>query len=482
MSYSKRAHTFRTADGNCPAARTRLGSPSFVGFNKTRSVPAGFIFEHVPQHRPACIQNGFSHPRLGKLCGADIADNDKRVFRSNLAAGLVELILANISNLGVDSFDAALVTSALCNGECNLVFAIVLQGGNSIAVAACGEHLQPEVNSYLAVASWQIVSNFTLETNIPATTSVLGKAARPDGVVGNVPRFPEMEFALEVDNMRAFKANSTLDKWEPSEGALGATTSAETRGVPSSVARDYKLFADLADRIGVQPKLCRATRSQFDEIEVRRPAALRCARLVIGFNLALDFTTVVPNKIDRTRVSVEILPDCRILDPVLESQNHADYLLGLRRDFKWTSTNIVGVDIPLLNWSVILYLLQSIVENSLTIQRLIGSKATLARSAAQWIVCLLPVMAKKITFTCLLSTRRSTPSLPWLMRSREHRLDFSDLSVWILLLVIGAALFGPRPILPPVLVALRLIGSSDTWKLNGLPPRRERRGFRPRLR
>jgi hypothetical protein len=36
--------------------------------------------------------------------------------------------------------------------------------------------------------------------------------------------------------------------------------------------------------------------------------------------------------------------------------------------------------------------------------------------------------------------------------------------------------------LPPVLVALRLRGSSDTWKLNGLPPRRERRGFRPRSR
>jgi hypothetical protein len=34
----------------------------------------------------------------------------------------------------------------------------------------------------------------------------------------------------------------------------------------------------------------------------------------------------------------------------------------------------------------------------------------------------------------------------------------------------------------PVLAVLRLRGSSNTWKLNGFPPRRERRGFHPRSR
>src|ERR1035437_9734255 len=106
MSYLQSCDTFMAAD--CTPVRTRCRSPSLVGFHKKRPVPAGFIFEHVPQHRPAVIENGLSHPRLGKLRGADITDNDKLVFRSDLAAGLVYLILSSIRDLGVDSLDAAL--------------------------------------------------------------------------------------------------------------------------------------------------------------------------------------------------------------------------------------------------------------------------------------------------------------------------------------------------------------------------------------
>lgn len=328
MSYSKRAHTFRTTVGDCPAARARLGSPSFVGFNKTRPVPAGLVFEHVPQHRPTCIENGFSHPSsLGKLCGADIADNDKLVFASYLSARFVELIFARVCNLGVDRLDAALVTGALCDGKRGLILAIVLQGRDGVAIAARRECLQSEVYSNLAIAGWQIVGNLALKTNIPATTGVLSKAARLDGV-GNIPRFPEMEFALEVDNVRAVEFHSTLDKWQPAEGALGAAAGAETRSMACGVARDYKLLAYLTDRIGVQPEISGAPCSQLDKIEVRGPAPLGRTGLVIALDLALDFATVVPDKIDRPRMVVEMLPDRRVLDPVLESQNHRYFGAG----------------------------------------------------------------------------------------------------------------------------------------------------------
>ena len=69
-----------------------------------------------------------------------------------------------------------------------------------------------------------------------------------------------------------------------------------------SVARDYELLAYLTDSIGVLPKVRRAARGQLHKIEVRWPSALRRASLVIGFNLALDFAAIIPNKIDRTRM------------------------------------------------------------------------------------------------------------------------------------------------------------------------------------
>src|ERR1039458_1514924 len=142
VSYSKRAHTFRTAVGNCPAARTRLGSPSFISLNKNSIVPAGLVAKLVPQHRPTCIKHGFSHPGLGKLYGADIADDDQLVFASYLCTRLVELVLSNVRDLGVDGLDAPLVTGPLLNGKRSLMLAIVLQGRDGVAVAARREGLQ----------------------------------------------------------------------------------------------------------------------------------------------------------------------------------------------------------------------------------------------------------------------------------------------------------------------------------------------------
>ena len=479
MSYSKLCDTFRAAD--CTAVRTRLGSPSLIDFNVTRPVPAGFIFEHVPQHRPTCIENGFSHPGLGKLCGADIADNDKLVFASYLSARFVELILAHIRNLGMDCLDAALVTRALCDGQHSLILAVVLQGRNSVTVAARCKCLQPEINPDLPVAGWQIVGNLALETDVPTITRILSKASGLNGV-GNIPRFPKVEFTFAVDNVRAIQFHSALDKREPTERPLRATAGAKSRGMARSIARDHELLAYLTDRIGVQFESSRVSCGNLDKIKMRRPSFLKPGRNVSTLDAALNADTMVPYGIHRTRVPVEILPDRRVLDSVLESQNHAGYLLGLRRDFKWTSQNIVGVDIPSLNWSVILYLLQSIVENSSTIRQSLGLKATSERSARQWLACLSPAMVRKITSTCLLNIHPSTLSLFWLMPLKEHRRGCSDLSAGILLLAIGAVFFGPPPILLPVLVALRLRGSSDTWKLNGFPPRRERRGFHPRSR
>ena len=157
VSYSKRAHTFRTAVGDCPAARARLGSPSFVGLNKNSLVPAGLIAKLISQHRPTRIKHGFSHPGFCKLGATDIADDDQLVFASYLGTRLVELVLSNIRDLGVDCLNSALVTRALLYSERGFIPTIVPQGRNSVAVAARRQRLQSEVNPDLSVSSGQIV-------------------------------------------------------------------------------------------------------------------------------------------------------------------------------------------------------------------------------------------------------------------------------------------------------------------------------------
>src|SRR5258708_2187466 len=62
--YSKRAHTFRTTAGNFPAARARLGREPLVDVQVHNPVPAGFVAELRPEHRPAGVEDGLRHPRL----------------------------------------------------------------------------------------------------------------------------------------------------------------------------------------------------------------------------------------------------------------------------------------------------------------------------------------------------------------------------------------------------------------------------------
>ncbi len=131
-----------------------------------------------------------------------------------------------------------------------------------------------------------------------------------------------MEFALEIDDVRAFESYGALDEWYPPEGAPVAAAGTESRRVVRGVARGYESFAYLVDRIGVQPEFGGAASRQFAKIEMGRPALLGATASIVGFDPPLDFAAIVPDEVDRTRMSVEILTDRRVLDPIPEGQNH----------------------------------------------------------------------------------------------------------------------------------------------------------------
>ncbi len=254
MSYSKRAHTFRTAVGDTPTARARLGSPSFVDLDVSRIVSVGFVSRHVAERRPACIQHRFGQTRLRKLDGIDIADDDQCVVASDSCGLLMEVMAPSVGDLGVNRPDAARVSGALRNGECGLILAVMLQGWNLYAVAARRQRLEPEVDTDLTVAGGKLVGGLALECDIPAPASVLREASGLE-VATQFPRFPEIELTLEVDNMRAVDFYGARNKRYPAKRFLRAAASTEAWAFMLGVTRCRKLTADRLYRIAVQTEI-----------------------------------------------------------------------------------------------------------------------------------------------------------------------------------------------------------------------------------
>src|SRR5262245_47556686 len=100
-SHSKLCDTFRASDQT--AVETQLESPSFINFNISNAVPAGFVAELIAERRPTGIEHGFrnAHCDLG---GAHTADDDQLIFASGPRGLLVKMVMPCIGDLGVNRF------------------------------------------------------------------------------------------------------------------------------------------------------------------------------------------------------------------------------------------------------------------------------------------------------------------------------------------------------------------------------------------
>jgi len=332
VPYSERAHTFRTAVGDFPAARARSGSPSFVGLNVNSPVPSGFVAELSAQRRPARVEDGFGHLRFSELGRADIADDDQFVFASKLRAPLVKVVTARVGDLGVDRTDAAFVPGALRNSKRRLVSAVVTKCRNSRAIAARGKRLQAEIDADCAIAGGEAVSDFALEANVPSTTGVLHEAARFERAV-DVARFPEVELALEVGDVRVVDLHGARNKRNPAEGALRAEASAPAKMATVGIALGGVLTADRLDGIRVQAEISATAGAEFYQVKGGRPFS-NATGLPAGFGFALDLVAVVPDLIARDGVASEALAGSRVFDPVLVSQHRHGLFPPVQRGCK----------------------------------------------------------------------------------------------------------------------------------------------------
>lgn len=319
MPHSKRAHTFRTASGDRPAARTRLGTPSFVGLYKSRPVPFGLVAELMAERRPAGIQDGLSHLGFCQLGSAHIADDDQLIRSGDLARPLVQMMLSRIGDLGVDCFGPALVSRPLGNGQSLFVFSVVAKCWNLNAIRARRQCLEAEVDADFAIASSEIVWNLTLKDNVPATARVFDKRSALN-VIGNFAGFPEEVSALEVDRARTVNANGTRDKRNPAELALWTEASAEFRAFSLAVTRNNELAADCLDGIGVDAKSRASPGTKLDQVKRSWPAH-RKPRLPSPLCFPLRGNAEVPDLIARNGVSTQMFSGRGILDAKLKRKD-----------------------------------------------------------------------------------------------------------------------------------------------------------------
>lgn len=325
VPHSKRAHTFRAAIGYAPAARTRLGSPSFVGFDVLSVVPSGFVSKLTTQYRPTGVVHRLCHPCLGQAGRTDVSDNDQRVLPSYLGGPLMEVMTPGVGYLGVDSLDAALVVGSLCDSELFFVLPVVLQGREFAPITASGDGLEAKVDTDLAVSSRLVLFNLALESDVPAPPCILGEASGLK-LTCQFAVFPEPEVLLEVDGFVAPYPDRARDEGNPAQSAPRTTTGAEARAPSKLVSRSYELAADGLHRVRVQAQLGGASSAQADEIVGSRPSDVHPA-LAALLCLALHIAAVVPNEVHSLRVAVEVLAGGGVFDAVFERQDHAIILL-----------------------------------------------------------------------------------------------------------------------------------------------------------
>lgn len=322
--YSKRAHTFRTAGGDSPAARARLGSPSFIGLDKARSVPAGFVTELASEHRPACIQNGLRHSGFRKFGRVHIADDDQCVLPSKTGRLLVKVVAARVGDLGVDRLHPAFIPGSLRYGERGFILAVMPQRGNSLPVAARSKVFQAKVNTNRAIACRTQNFHVALKCDVPAASRVLNERPGAD-LAAEFSRLPEMEFAFEVCDSGTIDFNSPVNKRNKAKGTFCPATGAEPRATPVGVAGYSKLAANRRHRIRVQPQFGGNACRQLDQVKGRRPPAFTTS-LPATFGFTLSGDAEVPHLINRPSMAVQVLSCRRVLDAVFKRQHHAEEL------------------------------------------------------------------------------------------------------------------------------------------------------------
>ncbi len=321
MSYSKRAHTLRTAVGNFQTTRARLGSPSLVDFHINSPVPAGFVAELIAKNRPARIECGLRHFSFCKFGGAYVANDDKDIRACYLCCGYMKMMPACIYNFCANGANAIFLSSPSGLRECHLVLTIAVMCEDGFSAAHDSKSFDSQVDSNFAAGRRWRVANFALKYNVPSTSSIPDKASGCEFLGWDGPRHPELEFPFKVDSRVPLDLQGAGNEWNPPKRPSRAAAGPEAGASVMRVARGGELTADCINCVGVNAKHSRAASAEGIEFKSGQPRR-SFSGLPSRLCLSMRLTAKIPDLITSPSVLIQVFfSDC-ILDAVLISEHH----------------------------------------------------------------------------------------------------------------------------------------------------------------
>lgn len=319
-SYAERAHTLRAACGYASARRARSGSKPFIDFQVHGSELASLVAELRPQHRPTRVRDGLRHPRSLELRRADIAYNDQCVLPRNPRGDDVDVMLARVGDLCVDSLHSTLLSRSLCRSQGARIAAIVFWCRDRETTATDGQIAKAEVDADHAGAGICVRSNLARHSEVPAPAGVLNERSN-FGDTGNLARQPEPISLAPINNRITIKSESLAPKWYPAQAFL---CRAPVRTATDLVATLREYATDLADGVGQNPEFMGGSYRQCGEVKVARPSPAPT------LGVALRLAEIVPNEINRSRVRLQAAPRRAVFDPKLVGEEHVRNLAKQR--------------------------------------------------------------------------------------------------------------------------------------------------------
>lgn len=298
LPYSKVGPTFRTAIGNDPAARTRLGCETLIHFFVPRAIRNRLVREHSSEGTPACIVDGLRYAGFSESLAVHVANSDVIKLPSNAGRELVQMVRPGVFDTGVDVCGLPPLTSPLSAPKRFLKLNEVAWIADDLTGRKYSQIFEPQVDTDAGVERARLsVLHFDGDIQEPVTPRVLRKTA----AVFNLAFWQRSG----IEDAECISAESkgipialqiAARNRHPAEGLFSAPTEKRSFELLSAFC---VLLASLCDRICKQPEFFATARRQVVKVKSARPL------LTPLQSLLLHIVAVVPDVINRTGLRIE---------------------------------------------------------------------------------------------------------------------------------------------------------------------------------
>lgn len=325
LPHSERAHTFRTAEGDIPAARARSGTVCF--FDDVEFLPKRnrFVIKKASEHRPSRIADRFRHAGFHQPGRRHIANDDMTVLPGNSSTFNVKEMSPLPSNLGCNTAGAPLLFASLRQSQFFFGRSKKARRFDLCSIAQCGERLEAKINSDCRTIARFTIGDFNLDIDEPMSFAIRRQVPGfRRAILWDRSRQPKLVRSTKKVQCVPIQFGRPLEIRErnPVEISLGRPKARSLR--ETSVAGVGELLTDRIYRIAMNAEFfCYAT-AEIGKIEGRRTLDLHAGAVSIRC-LTVDFSAIVPHEIHGARLGSKALSNSllSVFDPRSECDNHS---------------------------------------------------------------------------------------------------------------------------------------------------------------